>query len=693
MRTEKIQPHHLEKKAYIYIRQSSPQQLQRNQESTELQYKLVQRASALGWATQRIQVIDEDLGKSGQSAENRQGFQKLLAEISLDRVGIIFGIEMSRLARSCTDWYHLLELCGLFRCLLADQDGVYDPTIYNDRLLLGLKGTMSEAELHVLKGRLYAGKLNKAQKAKLFSHAPSGYIRQLNGDVTFDPDEQVQFVTRLVFKKFEELGSVNSVLQYLVKNKVQIGFRDQTIQTKNQLLWRRPNLGTLLYILHNPMYAGAYSFGRRYHDGRLKQKGKPFSGGRRLPLDKWKVLIKDTLPTYITWSQYMENQARLKMNATRFHAKGIPREGRALLRGLLVCMKCDYKLNVMYNGRGFVQYQCSRAYSQNAEKNCISFSGLEIDNFVANEILQVIEPASLQLSIEAEEQIKNKQEEINKNWSLRIERAQIKVERARRQYDQVEPENRLVARHLESEWEQALIEEEAIKQEFEELTRSKSQLTEIDKKNILSLSSSVSKIWKEQTTTQIQRQKIIQLLIEKIIVWQPNQSNLLNFKIHWKGGEITEYELRNRVRAYSKTHDYEKLMRRISELRDQGLTYQAIAETLNRDGFKPAKCAGEFKGFTVSEIVKNARLPKIQDPLALARKLLGPDEWLLADLAERLKIPYQTIYGWKKKKLFETRQITRGKGSFHVVKANQKELKRLREIYESHPQNQKGEPT
>ncbi len=348
MRTEKIQQHHLEKKAYVYIRQSSPQQLQHNQESTELQYKLVERAGAFGWATQRIQVIDEDLGKSGKSAENRQGFQKLLAEISLDRVGIVFGIEMSRLARSCTDWYHLLELCGLFRCLLADQDGIYDPTIYNDRLLLGLKGTMSEAELHVLKCRLYSGKLNKAQKGKLFGHVPSGYIRQPNGDVTFDPDEQVQFITRLVFKKFEEIGSVNGVLQYMVKNKLRIGYRDPAIPTKNQLDWRIPAQSSLNWILHNPMYAGAYSFGRRYHDGRLKQTGKPFSGARRLPMEKWKVLIKDALPAYITWTQYIENQTRLKMNATRYHAKGIPREGRALLRGLLVCKKCNYKLNVQH---------------------------------------------------------------------------------------------------------------------------------------------------------------------------------------------------------------------------------------------------------------------------------------------------------------------------------------------------------
>ena len=525
MRTEKIQQHHLEKKAYVYIRQSSPQQLQHNQESTELQYKLVERAGAFGWATQRIQVIDEDLGKSGKSAENRQGFQKLLAEISLDRVGIVFGIEMSRLARSCTDWYHLLELCGLFRCLLADQDGIYDPTIYNDRLLLGLKGTMSEAELHVLKCRLYSGKLNKAQKGKLFGHVPSGYIRQPNGDVTFDPDEQVQFITRLVFKKFEEIGSVNGVLQYMVKNKLRIGYRDPAIPTKNQLDWRIPAQSSLNWILHNPMYAGAYSFGRRYHDGRLKQTGKPFSGARRLPMEKWKVLIKDALPAYITWTQYIENQTRLKMNATRYHAKGIPREGRALLRGLLVCKKCNYKLNVAYNGNGFTQYQCARGYSQHAEKNCISFSGLEVDRFVVSEILKVIEPASLQLSLEAEEQIKNKEDEINKNWSLCLERAQIKIDRIKRQYDQVEPENRLVARHLESQWEQAMREEEAIRQEFEDYRRNRSKLTEEDKTRILSLSKSVDKIWREQTTTQKQRQQIIQLLIERIIVWQPTQSN------------------------------------------------------------------------------------------------------------------------------------------------------------------------
>src|SRR5712692_2070970 len=333
----KIRPDHQERLAVVYVRQSTPQQVLDHQESTRLQYGLVNRAQGLGWAADRVLVIDEDQGKSGASAVGRAGFQRLVSQVGLDHVGMIFGVEMSRLARSNKDWHQLLELCALFHTLIADLDGIYDPVQYNDRLLLGLKGTMSEAELHILKQRMHQGRLSKAQRGELQFALPVGYVWSPTGEIQLDPDEQVQQVVRLIFRTFEDLGTLGGLLRYLAHHQIQLGVRMREGPGKGELVWRRPNRATLQTMLKHPLYAGSYVYGRRQEDPRRKQPERPRSGRVVMATDDWLVLLPNHCPAYISPEHYERNQVRLQANRVRADAMASARSGSALLAGLVVC--------------------------------------------------------------------------------------------------------------------------------------------------------------------------------------------------------------------------------------------------------------------------------------------------------------------------------------------------------------------
>ena len=453
----KVQAAHRERLALVYVRQSTPQQVLDHQESTRLQYGLRRRAEALGWAPERVRVIDDDLGKSGSSAVDRTGFQHLVAEVSLGHVGLILGIEMSRLARSCADWYPLLELCALFGTLIADSDGVYDPAQYNDRLLLGLKGTMSEAELHILQQRLRQGRLNKARRGALAVPLPVGYVRRPSGEVALDPDEQVQAVVRVIFHQFEELGTLNAVLRYLVRHQIQLGVRLREGPNRGDLVWRRPNRQTLQNLLHNPLYAGAYAYGRRQIDPRRKQPGRRSTGRVVQPDDHWFVLIQDQCPAYIRWDEYTRNVARLGANRARSEAIGAVRDGAALLTGLVVCGRCGCRLRVQYGGRARLPtYTCSLHYVTYGTTLCQSLAGPALDQYVSAQVLTALEPAALELSLTAARHVERERADLLHLWEHRRERAAYEAERAGRHYQALEPENRLVARQLARVWEEKL---------------------------------------------------------------------------------------------------------------------------------------------------------------------------------------------------------------------------------------------
>jgi DNA invertase Pin-like site-specific DNA recombinase len=344
--TSKISWWHLERVAVIYVRQSTAQQVRVHTESTRLQYGLVSRAQAYGWASERIVVIDDDLGKSGTTGAGRAGFERLVTEVSLGHVGLILGLEMSRLARSNVDWHRLLEVCALFGTLIADLDGLYDPAQYNDRLLLGLKGTMSEAELHLLKQRLYQGCLSKARRGALSFALPSGYVWDADGAIQFDPDEQVQAVVRLILAQFEELGTLGGLLRYLARHDIRLGVRVREGPGKGQLVWRRPNRATLQNLLKHPLYAGAYVYGRRQIDRRRYRTGHPQSGRVVMARSDWHALLPDRCPAYLSWEQYERNLARLAANRHYATTLRAVRQGAALLAGVVVCGRCGTRLGV-----------------------------------------------------------------------------------------------------------------------------------------------------------------------------------------------------------------------------------------------------------------------------------------------------------------------------------------------------------
>src|SRR4051812_8351400 len=487
----KIRPRHHDRLAVVYIRQSTTQQVVTNRESTDLQYQLRQRAVTLGWADDRVLVIDDDQGISGSSVENRPGFQRLLAEVSLGHVGVVFGREMSRLSRSCRDWHQLLELCALFQVLIADADGVYDPTDPSDRLLLGLRGMMSEAELHVLKARMHQGKLNKARRGELFTCVPVGYVRTPDGGIALDPDEQVRSVVTLVFAKFAELGSLTKTHAFFVTHGTQLGLRLYKGADKGQLVWQRPRRSTLYEMLRHPFYAGAYAYGRCPLDPTRRASAKSKAGRRNAPPEEWVCLLRDKVPAYVSWEQYEENRRRLAAN-DRGHGRKAP-TGRAptLLNGIARCGRCGRPM-LAHNARPTAnpRYACAHEFAEYGGPKCQSVTAAYIDRLIEGLVLRAVEPAALALSFRAAERVEQDRERLHAHWKQRLERAEYEAARARRQYDAVDPENRLVARALERQWEQKLADVRHLEEDYARFRAEQPRhLTASDRKRIRALGS------------------------------------------------------------------------------------------------------------------------------------------------------------------------------------------------------------
>jgi DNA invertase Pin-like site-specific DNA recombinase len=547
-RLEKILLRHHDRLAIVYVRQSSPQQVLDHRESTQLQYDLVTRAQAFGWPAERVLLIDDDLGKSGASTVGRTGFQRLVSEVSLDHVGLILGIEMSRLARSCADWHQLLELCALFGTLIADADGIYDPILYNDRLLLGLKGTMSEAELHILKQRMLEGRLHKARRGTLATRLPTGYIRRPSGEVAFDPDEQVQHVVRLLFRKFDELGTLNALLQYLVHHDIQLGIRLCSGPAKGDLEWHRPTRMTLQNLLHNPVYAGAYAYGRRQVDRRKQQAGRRGSGRVVMDPNAWFVLLHDQHPAYITWAQYERNLARLRTNRSRADELGAPRHGPSLLSGLAVCGKCGCRMTVRYGGvANRHTYLCTRLRLDYGGAVCQYVAGPALDQFVVQQVLAALEPAALELSLAASQQLERERADLDRLWQQRRERAAYAAERAGRQYRLAEPENRLVVRQLEREWEERLAEQEQLEEAYLRFAHEHPRLLSTEEQEaIRRLAVDIPALWQAPTTSDAERKEILRQVLSRVVVRTQGETEQVQLRLEWVGGTATEDSLVHR---------------------------------------------------------------------------------------------------------------------------------------------------
>ncbi len=686
----KIRAWHRDRRAVVYVRQSTMQQARDHRESTARQYALEQRAIALGWPRDRVLVIDDDQGQTAQGADHRLGFQRLLADVSLDQVGVIFSLEMSRLARSNKDWHQLLELCGIFRTLLADQDGLYDPTDYNDRLLLGLKGTMSEAELHILRGRMYQGLLNKARRGEVINHAPLGYVKTPRGVLAFDPDEQVRSVVRLVFEQFERVGTLQGLLRHLVRHQVQLPVRPLGGESRGELQWRRPNRQTLQNVLRHPVYAGYYRWGHRAIDPRRKVAGRPGTGRTvRAPKDCL-VLLENRCPAYITPEQFRANQARLDANRAAHRREH--RHGPALLGGLVTCGRCGRRMMVNYtNGATGLRYSCCRGVTDYGEDPCQSLSGRRLDELVSGELLSALEPAALELHLSAAADLELERTRLHEQWRQRVERARHETERARRQYQAVEPENRLVARTLETAWETALRQAESIEEDYARFCATQpSRLTAAERTQIRALADDVPKLWHADTTTVGDRREIARLLIERITVAVEGESERVSVTIEWSGGAASRHELARAVQSYEQMAGYAALWQRILAWSDQGVSRAEIANRLNAEGCRPPKRATRFNASMIANLLaKHGRSgPR---PAALStRGLLKKHEWLLTDLARELTMPAATLHLWRKNGWAIARKLPTPGGHW-AYHAPPNELRRLRKLRE-HQTTQSGAP-
>ncbi|SIO10822.1 Site-specific DNA recombinase [Singulisphaera sp. GP187] len=601
----KIRPEHLDRQALIYVRQSTPMQVRDNIASTARQYDLARRAEQFGWPKERIHVIDQDQGHSGASALGRDGFQYLMAEVGLGRAGAVLSLEASRLARSCSDWYRLIEICGLTDTLVIDEDGVYDPTQYNDRLLLGIKGTMSEAELHWIRSRLLGGKLEKARTGQLRSRPPTGLVYDPAGQTVLDPDEQVQQALRLVFDTFEQVGAALGVVQFFAANQFSFPTRHYGGSRDGQLTWRPLDLGRVLAILHNPTYTGTYVYGRtKTRNILLPGEGPRIKGRtRRVVVEDWPFVLHDHHPAYITWEQFQRNQRRLLENCTSDHQerRGALREGAALLQGLVLCGRCGRRMTIRYMDDGKIPlYECNQLHKNRGEKTCQSLRGDRIDAAVARVFLEAMRPAQLEVSMAAIDQISQQARRADRQWDLMVERANYDAELARRRFQAVDPENRLVARTLEREWEARLAEVERLERESAARPTRLTRLVDpAERTRILALAQDLPALWQAETTTQVERKQLLGFLIKDVCLTRAETT--IEVAIRWRTEACTLLNIPRPKRSCDARRTDPAVLARLRTLAADHPDCR-IAQILDLEGFR----SGTGRPFTTT-IVKQIR--------------------------------------------------------------------------------------
>jgi len=539
----KISPSHRARLAVVYIRQSTQAQVECNRESTQRQYQLQAFAAQLGWPAAQIQVIDQDLGISGSGLSTRSGFAELAAQVALGQVGIVLALEVSRLARNNADWYRLLDLCGTTDTLIGDADGLYHPGLFNDRLVLGLKGTMSEAELHVLRARLNGGIRNKAARGELRRGLPIGLVwGEADGEVRFHPDAAVTGAIRAVFERFAEMGSAR---------RVWLWFRSETLAFPTQppgdtaIQWGVPSYAKIHQVLTNPVYAGAYVYGKTRQERYIDEQGEVRKRLKRLPLAEWSVLIHDHHPGFIDWATFEANQVRLAANThpTPHAGTGALREGAALLQGLALCGQCGRKLRVAYSGRAAVPaYYCPGDNLANGRgKACVRIGGQRIQQAVVTAVLEALQPAALQSALDAADGLEGAEQAALAQWQQQLEQARYQAQLARRRYHNVDPDNRLVARGLEAAWETALqAVRDAEHQVHQRQQHAPAALTPAERESLLSLADDLPMVWSAASSTDRDRKELLHALLEEVMVTHAREAHEVHLTLRWNGGLISK---------------------------------------------------------------------------------------------------------------------------------------------------------
>jgi DNA invertase Pin-like site-specific DNA recombinase/predicted DNA-binding transcriptional regulator AlpA len=656
----KIKPSHLQRAAYIYIRQSTPGQVEHNRESTARQYALADRACQLGWPKPLVVVIDEDLGLSGSSVDKRSGFARLTSEVALAHVGIVLGLEVSRLARNNADWYRLLELCGVTDTLIGDNDGVYHPALFNDRLLLGLKGTMSEAELHIIRARLDGGIRNKAARGELRRGLPVGLVwGEQDGEVLFHPDEAVTGAIRTVFERFAEFGSARRVWLWFRSEGLSFPLQTTPAGMPGPIRWVTPTYHALHQILTNPVYAGAYTYGKTRYERYVDEQGVVRKRTRHLPMDQWSVLLRDHHPGFIDWATFEANQTRLDSNTRpRPHqAGGAVREGSALLQGIVTCGHCGRRLLVHYRGRNATPgYHCAgKDLVEGRGVYCLNVGGTVIEQAVADAFLQAITPAAIDAMRLSVEQLQVNHDAALAQWRLEVERARYEAERAQRRYRAVEPENRLVARGLEGEWENRLRDLATAESELRRREQQRpSAITPEQLKAIQTLGSDIREVWRATTTTDRDRKELLRTLLEEVILNLKRVEGRAYLTLRWRGGAFTTLDVavpKFRPTGPRTDEDTISLLRRLAVLYPD----EVIAGILNRQGRKTA--TGErFTANQVGSLRRYRGIPRYQPPAT------PPDGELVSirKAAQILGMNTSSIHRWLADGFIAGEQVTPG---------------------------------
>jgi DNA invertase Pin-like site-specific DNA recombinase len=635
----KVTADHLRRDAYLYVRQSTMRQVIENSESAMRQYDLRGRAVALGWPLERVIVIDIDQGLSGATAADREGFQRLVADVSLKKAGIVLGLECSRLARNNSDWHRLLELCSLTDTLICDEDGLYDPSTINDRLLLGLKGAMSEAELHILRSRLRGGVLSKARRGELRTSLPAGLVYDPLGKVALDPDTAVQGSIRHLFECFERTGSARAVVKEFNARKLSFPQRIRTGPRKGETVWAALHHDRVLMVLHNPRYAGAFSFGRRqsqYLAGKISV--------RHLPRDQWTALIEDAHPGYISFAQFEANQALLLANAQAHGSErraGPPREGPALLQGLAVCGRCGRRMTVRYHhrrGQAFPAYLCQNESINTATTSrCQTIPGAGVDQAIAALLLDTLTPVALEVALTVAAELDARAQEADKLRLTHVERARYEAELARRRYLAVDPDNRLVANTLEADWNEKLRQLTEAKDDYEHARENgHGPLSDEQREKVMALASDFPRLWNDPATPQRERKRMVRLLIEDITLVRDQQ---ITAHVRLKGGQTHTLTLPIPPpvwQARQTDPDTFKLVDRLLDDHTDGETAALLNQAQRRTG-----TGQPFSALSVLRLRQDHQLPSHRDRLR-ARGLLT-----VAEMAQRLGVHTSTITNWR----------------------------------------------
>jgi DNA invertase Pin-like site-specific DNA recombinase len=636
--TSKVTAQHLDRGAYLYVRQSSMRQVLNNTESGQRQYALRQRAIALGWQTEQIVVIDSDQGQSGVSAADREGFQRLVAEVGMGRAGIVLGLEVSRLARNSADWHRLLELCAMSGTLILDEDGLYDPNDFNDRLLLGLKGQMSEAEVHFIRARLRGGQLSKARRGELRMGLPVGLVYDPADKVVLDPDSGVQHAIRHLFETFERTGSARAVVHAFKADGLMFPVRVRTGERKGELAWTALRHWRVLRTLHNTRYAGAFVYGRR----RTRKTPEGKTTFQDVPREQWTSLITDAHPGYITFEQYEHNLQALAQNAQAHgqeRTAGPAREGPALLQGLVMCGRCGRRMTVRYHLRHGVEvpdYQCMGECIQDAGRRCLGVPGSGVDQTIGQLLLDTVTPLALEVALTVQAELEARAEDADQLRRSHVQRARQRAELARRRYLQVDPDNRLVANTLEADWNEKL-RQLAEAQDGYDRARANGHgpLSEQQREKVMALASDFPRLWNDPATPQRERKRMVRLLIEDITLVRDQQ---ITAHLRLKGGQTHTLTLPIPPPVWQARQTDPDTFKLIDRLLDDHTDAQT-AELLNHAGRRTGT-GQPFSALSVLRLRQDHRLPSHRERLR-ARGLLT-----VAEMAQQLGVHTSTIKNW-----------------------------------------------